>query len=119
MSQTTAEKAMFRGAWEGSNITDRHIEVIRHCRMLPPAVRLPGAEGSPTPRAGEVVVFKEHFFCGFGHPTSDFFSRFMVHFILQPHHLAPNAFLQLATFITLCDGFVAIEPRLDLWLSVL
>ncbi|KAE8809788.1 hypothetical protein D1007_13524 [Hordeum vulgare] len=119
MSQTAAEKAKFRGAWEGSDVTDEHIKVLRHRQMLTSAermaVRLPGAEGSPIPRTGEVVVFKEHFFRGFGLPASDFFSRFLVHFGLQPHHLAPNAFLQLAAFVTLCEGIVGIEPRLDLW----
>ncbi|KAE8819935.1 hypothetical protein D1007_02112 [Hordeum vulgare] len=67
------------------------------------------------PRDGVVVVFKEHFFRGFGLPVSDFFSRFLVFLGLQPHHLAPNAFLQLAAYITLCEGFLGIEPRLDLW----
>ncbi|KAE8782677.1 hypothetical protein D1007_43947 [Hordeum vulgare] len=119
MSQVAADKAKARGAWEGSNVAEGHIEVLRHRRMLPSeelvAVRLPDAEGSPTPRVGEVVVFKEHVFHGFGLPASDFFSHFLVHFSLQPHHLAPNAVLQLAGFVTLCEGFVGIEPCLDLW----
>ncbi|KAE8821858.1 hypothetical protein D1007_00049 [Hordeum vulgare] len=78
-------------------------------------VRLLDTEGSPTPRAGKVVVFKEHFFHRFGLPANDFFLRFLVHFGLQPHHLAWNAVLQLAAFLTLCEGFVGIELRLDLW----
>ncbi|KAE8819296.1 hypothetical protein D1007_02794 [Hordeum vulgare] len=119
MSQFAAEKAKFRGAWEGSDVTAGHIGVLLHRRMLPPAehveVRLPGAEGSRTPRDGEVVVFKEHFFRGFGLPASEFFSRFLVFFGLQPHHLDPNVFLQLAAYVTWCKRFVEIEPRLDLW----
>ncbi|KAE8772453.1 hypothetical protein D1007_55550 [Hordeum vulgare] len=87
--------------------------------MLPPAerveVRLPHAEGSPTPRDCEVVVFKEHFFRGLGLPTSELFSRFLVFFGLQPRHIAPNAFLQLAAYVTLCKGILGIESRLDLW----
>ncbi|KAE8806085.1 hypothetical protein D1007_17763 [Hordeum vulgare] len=92
MSQSATEKAKFRGAWEGSDVTDGHIEVLRRRRMLTLVerveVRLPSAEGSPTPRDGEVVVFKEHFFRGFGLPDSEFFSRFLVFFGLQPQHLA-------------------------------
>ncbi|KAE8793225.1 hypothetical protein D1007_32063 [Hordeum vulgare] len=65
--------------------------------------------------SGDVVVFQEHFFRGFGLPAIDFFSRFLVHFGLQPHHLAPNAVLQLAALVTQCEGFVGIEPRLDFW----
>ncbi|KAE8793226.1 hypothetical protein D1007_32064 [Hordeum vulgare] len=110
MSQAAAEKAKARGAWEGSDVVDGHIEVLRHRRMLPLAehmvVCLHDAEGSPTARAGDVVVFKEHFFREFGLPAIDFFLRFLVHFGLQPHHLAPNVVLQLAAFVTLCEGFV-------------
>ncbi|KAE8766798.1 hypothetical protein D1007_61932 [Hordeum vulgare] len=119
MYHADAEKAKARGAWEGSDIINGHIEVLRHRRMLPSAermaVRLPDVEGSPTPRNGEVGVFKEHFFRGFGLPTSDFFSRFLVHFGQQTHQLAPNVVLRLAAFVTLCEGFVGIEPWLDLW----
>ncbi|KAE8806754.1 hypothetical protein D1007_17114 [Hordeum vulgare] len=123
MSQSATEKVKFRGAWEGSDVTVGHIDVLRHCRMLPPAerveLRLPCAEGSLTPRDGEVVVLKEHFFCRFVLPSSEFFSRFLVFFVLQPHHLAHNAFLQLATYVTLCEGFLEIEPRLNMWRKTL
>ncbi|KAE8819258.1 hypothetical protein D1007_02753 [Hordeum vulgare] len=118
MSQFSAEKAKFRGAWEGSEVIDGHIEVLRQHRMLPLAerveVRLPAAKGSPTPRDGEVVVFKEHFFHGFRLPASEFFSRFLVFFGLQPHHLAPNGCLHLTSYVTLCEEFLGIEPRRDL-----
>ncbi|KAE8810223.1 hypothetical protein D1007_13110 [Hordeum vulgare] len=36
----------------------------------------------------------------------------------QPHHLAPNAILQLSAFVILCEVFVGIEPRVDLWRSL-
>ncbi|KAE8790308.1 hypothetical protein D1007_35461 [Hordeum vulgare] len=90
--------------------------------MLPPAslvaVRIPGAETAPTPKEGEVVVFDEHFYRGFGLPTSNFFANFLTFFGLQPHHLAPNAILQLVSFVVVCEGFLGIEPRLDLWQSL-
>ncbi|KAE8792494.1 hypothetical protein D1007_32963 [Hordeum vulgare] len=79
------------------------------------AARVPGAEAAPTPEKGEVVVFEEHFYRGFGLPASDFFARFRSFLGLQPHHLAPNAILQLAAFIVFCEGFIGIEPRLELW----
>ncbi|KAE8809453.1 hypothetical protein D1007_13973 [Hordeum vulgare] len=87
--------------------------------MLPPvelvAACIPGGEGSPAPQAGEVVVFPEHFACGFGLPASDFFFGFLEHFDMQLHHLEANTVLQLAAYVTLCEGFLGIEPRLDLW----
>ncbi|KAE8798023.1 gypsy-type retrotransposon rire2 protein [Hordeum vulgare] len=90
--------------------------------MLPPAslvaMRIRGAETAPTPQEGEVVVFDEYFYRGFGLPASNFFANFLTFFGLQLHHLAPNAILQLASFVVLCEGFLGIEPRLDLWQSL-
>ncbi|KAE8793491.1 hypothetical protein D1007_31769 [Hordeum vulgare] len=79
------------------------------------AARVPLAEAAPTPERGEVVVFEEHIYRGFGLAASDFFASFLSFFGLQRHHLAPSAILQLAAFIILCEGFMRIEPRLDLW----
>ncbi|KAE8818325.1 hypothetical protein D1007_03959 [Hordeum vulgare] len=90
--------------------------------MLPPAsqvsMRIPGAETAPTPEDGEIIVFDEHFYRGFGLPASTFFSNWLICFGLHPHHLAPNAILQLSAFVILCEGFLGIEPRLDLWQSL-
>ncbi|KAE8771753.1 hypothetical protein D1007_56318 [Hordeum vulgare] len=38
-----------------------------------------------------------------------------MHYILHPHHLTTNIVLQLVVFVTLCEGFLGIEPRLVLW----
>ncbi|KAE8804593.1 retrotransposon ty3-gypsy subclass [Hordeum vulgare] len=90
--------------------------------MLPPAslvtVRIPGAENAPKPLEGEVVVFNEHFYRGFGLPVSTFFNNVLIFFDLQPHHLAPNAILQLASFLVVCGGVLGMEPCLDLWQSL-
>ncbi|KAE8797640.1 hypothetical protein D1007_27107 [Hordeum vulgare] len=90
--------------------------------MLPPVslvtVRIPGADNAPKPQEGEVVMFDEHFYRGFRLPVSTFFNNFLTFFGLQPHHLAPNAILQLTSFVVLCEGFLVIEPRLDLWQSL-
>ncbi|KAE8783545.1 hypothetical protein D1007_42962 [Hordeum vulgare] len=79
------------------------------------ATWVPGAEAAPTPKKGEVVVFEEHFYRGFGLPASDLFFRFLTFFGMQPHHLAPNAILQLVAFVVLSEGFIGFEPCLDLW----
>ncbi|KAE8801603.1 hypothetical protein D1007_22818 [Hordeum vulgare] len=90
--------------------------------MLPPAslvtVQIPGAETALTPHEGEIIVFGEHFYRGFGLPASTFFSNWLILFGLQPPHLAPNAILKLSALVVLCEGFLGIEPRLDLWQSL-
>ncbi|KAE8775316.1 hypothetical protein D1007_52186 [Hordeum vulgare] len=90
--------------------------------MLPPAslvkVWIPGTGTAPTSQEGEIILFDEHFCTGFGLLTCTFFSNWLIFFGLQPHHLVPNAILQLSAFVVLCEGFLGIEPRLDLWQSV-
>ncbi|KAI4993180.1 hypothetical protein ZWY2020_007493 [Hordeum vulgare] len=116
---SSSKKVSSQGAWLGSEICEGHIEALRHHRLLPPVsqvlVRIPSTETAPTPEEGEIVVFDEHFYRGFGLPASPFFSKWIHFFSLQPHHLASNAILQLSAFVVLCEGFLGIEPRLDLW----
>ncbi|KAI4990591.1 hypothetical protein ZWY2020_038954 [Hordeum vulgare] len=121
LEEVVGAARVLAGAWLGSDVDEGLIDALRHHRLLPPAsqvsVRLPSSETSPAPVAGEVLVFVEHFYRGFGLPTSSF-AEWLQFFGLQPHHLAPNAILQLAVFVVLCEGFVGIEPRVDLWCSL-
>ncbi|KAE8775638.1 hypothetical protein D1007_51808 [Hordeum vulgare] len=121
-SDSSSKKSPSNGAWLASEICDGHIEELRHRQMLPPAsllmVRIPDAETAPTPREGEIVVFDEHFYSGFGFPASTFFSNWLTFFCLQSHHVPSNAILQLSSFIVLWEDFLEIEPRLDLWQSL-
>ncbi|KAE8815364.1 hypothetical protein D1007_07206 [Hordeum vulgare] len=94
---STSKKTSSQGASLGTEICEGRIEVFRHHRLLPPAsqvlVQIPGAETSPIPAAGEIVVFDEHFYRGFGLPASSFFSEWLHFFGLQPHQLesAPSS----------------------------
>ncbi|KAE8815903.1 hypothetical protein D1007_06743 [Hordeum vulgare] len=119
---SSSKKSSSNGAWLGSEICNGHIKALRHRRMLPLAslvtVRIPDAETAPTPWDGEIAVFEEHLYRGLGLRTSTFFPNWLVFFGLQPHHLAPNAILQLSSFVVMCEGFLGIEPRLDLWQSL-
>ncbi|KAE8800268.1 hypothetical protein D1007_24257 [Hordeum vulgare] len=78
---STSKKTSSQGAWLGSEIYEGRIEALRHHRLLPPAsqvlVRIPGAETAPTPVAGEIIVFDEHFYKGFGLLASSFFSEWL------------------------------------------
>ncbi|KAE8771456.1 hypothetical protein D1007_56659 [Hordeum vulgare] len=85
-------------------------------RAAAKATKARGAwEGSPSPEAGEAVLFVEHFACEFGLPAIVFLSGFLTHFGLQPHHLAANVVLQLAAYVTLCESFLGVESGLDMW----
>ncbi|KAE8776607.1 hypothetical protein D1007_50719 [Hordeum vulgare] len=47
--------------------------------------------------------------------ASRFFFRFLTHYGVLPHHLAAKTVLQVAVFVTLCEGFLGIEMHLDLY----
>ena len=59
-----------------------------------------------------------HFERGFGLPASTFFSDFLEFFGLQPHHLSVGAIMQLSGFVTLCEGYLGVEPSIDRWVRL-
>ncbi|KAE8806656.1 hypothetical protein D1007_17182 [Hordeum vulgare] len=108
-----------RDTWNGIDIDEERISVLRYRRKLPPvelvATHVLGAENSSALWDGEVVVFALHFSRGLGMPASHFLSLFLMHYRLPPHHVAPNTIMQLSAFVTLCEGFLGITPHLDIW----
>ena len=83
----------------GSNVTFEDINQLRATR----------------PEGQERVVFLTHFEHGFRLPVSTFFRAFLEFFGLQPHHLGAGAIVQLSGFVTLCEGYLGVEPTIDLW----
>ena len=60
------------------------------------------------------MVFLPHFERGFGLSASTFFCAFLEFFGLQLHHLGAGAIVQLSGFVTLCEGYLGVEPTIDL-----
>ena len=77
-------------------------------------MRLPRGEQRPQPQGTERVVFLPHFERGFGLLASTFFHTFLEFFRLHPHHLDVGAIVQLSDVITLCKGYLGVEPTIDL-----
>ena len=68
--------------WDGSEVDDDDIEILRQTRRLPGRdlvrVRLvPEGEISPAPEEGERVIFCSHLMRGLGLPASGFFRSFL------------------------------------------
>ena len=104
-----------RGTWQGSVVTEAHIEWARKSRRIPPGVECripPAGEISPSPRPREWVIFLSHLQHGFGLPASSFFRSFLETYKLQPHHLPPNALVFLSSYVALFEGYLDIWPRL-------
>ena len=99
-------------------VTPDDIAYLRDTRRLPRAeeveVRLPQGEREPRPEGSERVVFLPHFKCGFGLPASVFLRDSLEFFGPLPHHLGAGAIMQLSDFVTLCEGYLGVEPTIDL-----
>ena len=94
--EETTNEDILRGAWQGSQITEEHINRLRQRRQIPNEVETrvpPRGEIQPNPREGEYVVFYSHFDRGFALLLNTYARSVMEFFKLQPHHLPANAIL--------------------------
>jgi hypothetical protein len=60
-----------------------------------------------------VVVLVEFFHYGFGMLAHGFLCLIVHELGIGLHHLHPNGLLQLAGFISLCEGFLGVAPSLS------
>src|SRR4051812_25362734 len=109
-----------KGDWRGSDITDRDIQEMFAEGYLPATEGLvwraaPVGEVTLSPQAGEKVYLKAHLVRGVSLPISHFFLSVLNNNRVQPHNLSPNSILVLSNFETLCEGYLGIRPRLDLF----
>lgn len=48
-------------------------------------------------------------------PSHAFHRGLLDYYEIEPHHLNPNRIQHMVAFIVLCEGYLGIEPHLDLW----
>jgi hypothetical protein len=68
----------------------------------------------PNPLFGYVVSFIRFHERGFAAPASRFLRGLCFHYSVELHNFAPNAILQAATFVGVCEGFLGILVNWDL-----
>jgi hypothetical protein len=61
--------------------------------------RAPLDEQTPTPEAGEVVVFRDFFTCGLRFPCDPVLPAILDAFSVKIHQLSPTSFLEVSKFI--------------------
>jgi hypothetical protein len=105
--------------WEVSESTEASLTKLVEAGVLPPKAmvgwRPPTGETFPSPNTGEVVVFEDYFFRGFGLPAIPFFRDFLVLMGLSLCNLPPNTILHFSTYIYLCECWLGIEPHFNLF----
>jgi hypothetical protein len=67
------------------------------------------------PNSTEIVMLKSHMERGLSMPPSSFFTNLLKFYGLQLHHIAPNSLVSVAGYAALCEGFLGIHPRVDLF----
>jgi hypothetical protein len=70
---------------------------------------------SPAHADGYVVSFMAFYERGFNMPPHRFLPLLLRHYDLELHHLTPSGVLHIVSFVTLCEAYLGINPKLDLW----
>jgi hypothetical protein len=61
------------------------------------------------------MLLKSHVERGLSMLPSSFFTNLLKFYGLQLHHIAPNSLVSVAGYAALCEGFLGIRPRVDLF----
>jgi len=76
---------------------------------------MPGHEEVLASPNGYVVSFTPFHECGLMIPPHPFHRGLLHHYQIELQHLNPNGIQHIAAFITLCEGYLGIEPHFELW----
>ena len=57
-------------------------------------------------------------YAGWGFPLHPFVRGIMYYYGIDFHDLSPNSFLNISTFIVVCEAFLRILPHFGLWLKI-
>jgi hypothetical protein len=77
-----------------------------------------GSGLTPTSPPGYMVSFIPFHERGFGVPASRFMRALLHYYGVELHNFNPNSIVQAAIFTAVCEGFLGIDPHLDLWLHL-
>ena len=100
-----------------STIRDKDIKKLQEAGYLAKKIshRLPTAgQIVPTPEPHERVVFLPHFVRGLGFPLHPYVCGIMYYYEIDFHDISPNSFLNISTFIVVCEAFLRIPPHFGL-----
>jgi hypothetical protein len=107
------------GYWVKCHIRDAHVQALESEGTVAPQEeshwRTDFKALVPAPSPTEILMLKSHVERGFSMPPSHFFTNLLKYYGLQLHHIAPNSLVSVAGYAALCEGFLGIRPRVDLF----
>jgi hypothetical protein len=106
--------------WSRSSVTLKVMEELICHGLLPARTkvevwRLPDGHDSPAPPAGYVVSVTVFHKRGFASPPHQFLRGLLDYYKIELKHLNQNGIQPQAAFVMLCEGYLGINPHLDLW----
>jgi hypothetical protein len=105
--------------WTPSTVMPGHMQkLMKHGFMAAAeleACRMPEDPMFPTPAEGYVVSFVAFYEWGFSMPPHRFLCSLLWYYSLELHQLSPSGVLHITAFMTLCEAYLWIDPKLDLW----
>jgi hypothetical protein len=78
----------------------------------------PAGDRAPNPPEGYMVNFIRFHERGFNAPASRFMRALCHYYGVELHNFAPNAILQAATFVGVCEGYLGIPVNWELWVHL-
>jgi hypothetical protein len=107
------------GYWVKCHVKDAHVQALENEGTVAPQAeshwRIDFNALVPAPNSTEIVMLKSHVERGLSMPPSSFFTNLLKFYGLQLHHIAPNSLVSVASYAALCEGFLGIRPRVDLF----
>jgi hypothetical protein len=100
-------------AFGESKVTSNTIREYEKVGFFSPgAGRAPLDELIPTPKDGEIVVFRDFFICGLRFPCDPVLPAILDAFSVKIHQLSPTSFLEVLKFIWILKTF-GCSPSID------
>jgi hypothetical protein len=103
--------------WTPSKVRQGHLQNIANQGMMMAmelvACLVPEDPAFPTPAEGYVVTFVAFYKSGFGMPSYWFLHSLLWYSGLELHNMNPSRGLHVATFMTLCEAYLEIDPRVQ------
>jgi hypothetical protein len=107
------------GYWVKCHVKDAHVQALEdEGTVAPQAVSHWQTDHKAlvlAPDSTEIVMLKSHMERDLSMLPSSFFINLLKFYGLQLHHIAPNSLVSVAGYAALCEGFLGILPRVDLF----
>jgi hypothetical protein len=107
------------GYWQKSHVKDAHVQALEDEGFVAPQAESGWQTDFkalvPAPNPSKTVMLRSHMERGLSMPPSSFFTNLLKYYGLQLHHIAPNSLISVAGYAALCEGYLGICPRVDLF----